>query len=734
MRVTTPALLGAVLWGCAGDKDGPATGDDTAVPVDDSGSPETGTPEAPSDDVCERYTPGPSSSKDAVIGLSEAHADYRLFGPAEDFATPDAALIATLEVSSPEDPDVDAYATAAGICVADASDTTLGAASVELLGSLAWIHPGTGEVALPAGATAVVIDLRDLPADPALASALSAALAPAVATDVVQADLSVRFWNGFVDQVFSSSNVYKTRVKASTPDPIVAEGAADLPLVLVTGPEEPPAAVRFAAGLAMAGRAWIVGEDLMTAVGELHWAPIGSRGVAFQAALLTWDGDPVPDLLPAVLRTADPEGALRDADLSAWPAPELPSGASTRVELPKRAPWSESFPTADADLPTQQASLLIVHGIIRRFWHYFDVEGDGIDARLEEVLAGPLADGDREEMRRSLGRFGEVMHDGHVFFGDYYRDSPAGYLPVLLDHIDGKPVIVRSLDPGLIPGDKITAVDGEDIATLYADLESWHGAATEGYTLDLSGRELNVMDGPVTYDVLGADGVAREVTVDPYPYEDYASLPFVFHDRADGLLTDLDAPDIAYLNMAGEVTTSLDQVAEVLALAEGATGLVVDMRGYPGVDHYTVAEDLISGEFLSPIFANYVWAGAESVSEFVDQYDRSGADDATTLPIVLLTSPITVSAAENFSMMLTGADRVTVVGRNSAGTNGNITGARLPGGFYFTFTGMQVLFPDGSRFHGVGIQPDVEVGPTPQDYADGADPELEAAIETLRAM
>ena len=100
-------------------------------------------------------------------------------------------------------------------------------------------------------------------------------------------------------------------------------------------------------------------------------------------------------------------------------------------------------------------------------------------------------------------------------------------------------------------------------------------------------------------------------------------------------------------------------------------------------------------------------------------------------PIVLLVGPQTVSAAENLSMMLVGAHRVRVVGRRSAGTNGNVTRLWLPGGVSFTFTGMEVLFPDRSRFHGVGIVPDVEVVPTVEDLAAGRDPELLKAIELL---
>jgi C-terminal processing protease CtpA/Prc len=82
---------------------------------------------------------------------------------------------------------------------------------------------------------------------------------------------------------------------------------------------------------------------------------------------------------------------------------------------------------------------------------------------------------------------------------------------------------------------------------------------------------------------------------------------------------------------------------------------------------------------------------------------------------------------------LVGAGRLTaVVGEQpSAGTNGNITGVQLPGGFAFSYTGMRVLNPNGSRHHGIGIVPTVDTALSPADLRDGVDRDLLAAIEML---
>jgi C-terminal processing protease CtpA/Prc len=95
----------------------------------------------------------------------------------------------------------------------------------------------------------------------------------------------------------------------------------------------------------------------------------------------------------------------------------------------------------------------------------------------------------------------------------------------------------------------------------------------------------------------------------------------------------------------------------------------------------------------------------------------------------------TVSAAESLSIMLVDSGRVTVVGRQSAATSGDITGSELTGSFGFTFTGMEILhaYAGQSVFHGVGIVPEVEVPLTAADLRDGVDQKLVAAIGALLA-
>jgi C-terminal processing protease CtpA/Prc len=668
---------------------------------------------------CDRVAPGPADPRDPLIGVSAAHATVRLFGVDPDFTTADRALGAAL---AGESPDLDVYAAAlTDGCALDASEASLPTASVELRGTVAWIHPGTGVITLPEGATVAVLDLRGLPGD-VPADVIAAAVAPALATPVPTLAPKVRTWAGYVDQVFSATNVYTVDVDTQLPGELAATGAADLPLYVVNDARMAPGAALVAADLLADGRAWLIGHAVLGAVAESTWLPVGDRGLVSRVATLEF-----PDVAEPTVRTDDADAVLDGVDPSGWAAPRTARGDAARVPVGPRDPFTEAgTATQDLDLGQMRADLVTVHGVVRRFWRYFPVVGDTLDDRLLEVV--PTVDGtDRRAMVRALGRLGEAMHDGHVFFGDRNGAAPAGYAAVIFDHLaDGQPVVRGTSDAGVHLGDALVAVDGTPIADVYADLLAWHGAATDGYARDLASRELERLDGRVTWTLADPDGAERDVVVEPQSSDVAFALPFG-PTRANGRLDDLGAADVAYLNLDSEVTTTTTQVNDALDAADGAAGLIVDMRGYPGVDHYAVARALIEGSYSSPRFLTNVWAGPDGGSVLEDAYPLSGHARYAG-PVVLLVGPRTVSAAENFSTMLVGADAVTVIGRNSAGTNGNITGLVLPGGMYFTFTGMEVQYPDGSTFHGVGIVPDVEVVPTAADLRDGRDAEIEAAI------
>jgi C-terminal processing protease CtpA/Prc len=297
-------------------------------------------------------------------------------------------------------------------------------------------------------------------------------------------------------------------------------------------------------------------------------------------------------------------------------------------------------------------------------------------------------------------------------------------------------VVRRSLAADIHPGDTIVALEGRPIEEVYAEELSRTSAAILGYQLDIADRYSYGMNGPLALTLEDPEGVQRHVNVPLQPLNDYfAAVDPLESARPSGLLGNVGAPDLYYLNLNTFNTPTDDDALLALeeATALDARGLILDMRGYPAVDGFAFAQQLIPNDFLSPRFEITSFAGPNEGSVIRSQLPIPGLGDAAfQRPIVLIVGPHSVSADENLMQMLVGAGRLSaIVGRNSAGTNGNITELSLPGGFAFSYTGMKVENPDGSRFHGVGIVPDHEVAITAADLRDGID---RALLEAVRVF
>jgi carboxyl-terminal processing protease len=90
------------------------------------------------------------------------------------------------------------------------------------------------------------------------------------------------------------------------------------------------------------------------------------------------------------------------------------------------------------------------------------------------------------------------------------------------------------------------------------------------------------------------------------------------------------------------------------------------------------------------------------------------------------------SACEDFAMPFADNGRALLLGEETAGSSGQPYYEDLGDGMRLMVGMKREFFPDGSRFEGVGILPDVRIVPTADDIRDGRDPELEAAVALVR--
>jgi C-terminal processing protease CtpA/Prc len=101
-------------------------------------------------------------------------------------------------------------------------------------------------------------------------------------------------------------------------------------------------------------------------------------------------------------------------------------------------------------------------------------------------------------------------------------------------------------------------------------------------------------------------------------------------------------------------------------------------------------------------------------------------------PIIMLISPRTFSAAEDFLVAFDQSGRGTIMGEPSAGSTGQPLNFKLPGGGSGRVCTWRGTYPDGKQFLGVGVQPQTTVSPTLQDVRAGRDTVLDAAVAQLK--
>jgi C-terminal processing protease CtpA/Prc len=81
-------------------------------------------------------------------------------------------------------------------------------------------------------------------------------------------------------------------------------------------------------------------------------------------------------------------------------------------------------------------------------------------------------------------------------------------------------------------------------------------------------------------------------------------------------------------------------------------------------------------------------------------------------------------------MVLQAAYRnVIIIGSQTAGADGDVTGIALPGGIKVAFSGHGIHYPDGRPTQGIGIVPDIKISPTVKGIKEGRDEVLERAVE-----
>jgi carboxyl-terminal processing protease len=295
----------------------------------------------------------------------------------------------------------------------------------------------------------------------------------------------------------------------------------------------------------------------------------------------------------------------------------------------------------------------------------------------------------------------------------------------LLEMRNGHATIVTPFDgspaqkAGVKPGDVILKVDGKDVSgqSLTQIVDQVLGPAGTKVTLTLQD--------PNT-------GTSRDVTI--------TRAKIQIHNVTWHMLPGTTLAHVRVAAFSDGVTDDLKKALQE-AKAQGATGIILDLRNDPGgllSEAVSVASQFLSGGNVM------LEKNAQGQTKPLP-VEKGG--EATDIPMVVLINNGTASAAEIVSGALQDAKRATLIGETTFGTGTVLNEYPLSDGSSLLLATEEWLTPNGKSFWHKGIQPDIQVslpanvsplipeqeqGMTAQQIQDSQDAQLLKGIQTLQ--
>ncbi len=256
---------------------------------------------------------------------------------------------------------------------------------------------------------------------------------------------------------------------------------------------------------------------------------------------------------------------------------------------------------------------------------------------------------------------------------------------------------------GLLAGDVVIAIDGEDMTGIMPDVARTKVLGPAGTTVVLTIQREGLAD-PLDISVTRAS----------------ITVPSVEYEMLEG--------NIAYISLSTFGERSGDELHTALeaVMAQNPSGLIFDLRNNSGGALTTAVQ--VASEFIAD--------GAVLYEEYGDgsriPYNASGRGIATQIPMVVLVNDWSASASELVAGALQDYGRAPLVGITTygKGTVQNwISLSNDQGAVRITIA--RWLTPNGLNIHQIGLTPDYVVEISAEDLAAGLDPQLDKAIELL---
>lgn len=226
---------------------------------------------------------------------------------------------------------------------------------------------------------------------------------------------------------------------------------------------------------------------------------------------------------------------------------------------------------------------------------------------------------------------------------------------------------------------------------------------------------------------------------DDYPMNQSDSLENIYlgktqdYQQAAGLKYRVLSDNIAYVRCSSfELLFGDGNLQEMMSYLAPSNALILDVRSNGG-------GLLTAAEKLASLFVNEETTCAYMCHKTGIGHSDFSQPEAITIkpfsslrwqkPVAILTNRRTYSAANSFVMFLKGLENVTIIGDRTGGGAGLPFSSELPNGWSLRFSACP-MYDRQMQSTEMGIDPDIKVDISSEDYARGVD----TIIETARQL
>ncbi|RBQ07821.1 S41 family peptidase [Pedobacter miscanthi] len=378
------------------------------------------------------------------------------------------------------------------------------------------------------------------------------------------------------------------------------------------------------------------------------------------------------------------------------------------------------------------ADVIMLWNILKHSFPYMD----DVKINQEHLLAKILQEASSAKTHTTyikvIERMCSFYNDAHMFISIKGME-PSYTIPISLIRADNKIVVKdvsdKRLMDSIFPGDIILKVNGIPVGKQVDTLIQYVSGSKQKKDLLTMNRLLNGKKNEKVEVTLLRHEDTHKIEIERTKVaQDYTAGNAGYLQKENGWA----APGTYYFDLTRNSLT--DQNFELLKTAKS---IIFDLRGY--VFDQTISTDLVPAllrDTLSTVrFFNpkILYPDLEHLSFHPGpETYLPNIKNRLTQQVIFLTDASAISASESLLGLIKDFKLGTIIGEETAGTNGDVNIAYLPGNLIVYFSGMLFKNSDGSKHHLNGVLPDIHVGQSRKSIENREDLVLKKAFQVIR--